>query len=72
MRRDSLLTHPGSCLTDGGHLMSHLRPSGRPKERLSLSYLSSFRGPPQWPHRRPLGHAVGGGRQELLGVIGRP
>jgi hypothetical protein len=26
--------------------MSHLRPSGRSQERLSLSYLSSFRGPP--------------------------
>src|SRR5665213_3933910 len=27
--------------------MSHLRPAGRSKGRLSLSYLSSFRGPPQ-------------------------
>jgi hypothetical protein len=27
--------------------MSHLRPIGRSKGRLSLSYLSSFRGPPQ-------------------------
>ena len=26
--------------------MSHPRPSGRSKGRLSLSYLSSFRGPP--------------------------
>src|SRR6202163_3061786 len=30
--------------------MSHLRPSGRSKGRLSLGYLSSFRGP---PHRLP-------------------
>src|SRR5207344_616284 len=29
--------------------MSHPRPSGRSKGRLSLSYLSSFRGPPQFP-----------------------
>ena len=29
-------------------VMSHLRPSGRSKGRLSLSYLSSFRGPPQY------------------------
>src|SRR5580698_3114785 len=28
-------------------VMSHLRPNGRSKGRLSLSYLSSFRGPPQ-------------------------
>src|SRR5665213_2376577 len=28
-------------------VMSHLRPVGRSQERLSLSYLSSFRGPPQ-------------------------
>src|SRR5271165_5579407 len=28
-------------------VMSHLRPTGRSKGRLSLSYLSSFRGPPQ-------------------------
>src|ERR1039458_5432042 len=28
-------------------VMSHLRPDGRSKGRLSLSYLSSFRGPPQ-------------------------
>jgi hypothetical protein len=27
--------------------MSHLRPTGRSKRGLSLSYLSSFRGPPQ-------------------------
>jgi len=35
--------------------MSHLRPTGRSKGRLSLSYLSNFRGPPQtslpWPER---------------------
>src|ERR1700722_10062951 len=28
-------------------VMSHLRPDGRSQERLSLSYLSSFRGPAQ-------------------------
>src|SRR6201747_438535 len=32
--------------------MSHLWPNGRPKLRLSLSYLSSFRGP---PHTAPVG-----------------
>jgi hypothetical protein len=28
-------------------VISHLRPAGRSQERLSLSYLSSFRGPAQ-------------------------
>jgi hypothetical protein len=36
-------------------VMSHLRPDGRSKGRLSLSYLSSFRGPPQdMPHWLPV------------------
>src|SRR5580658_105279 len=60
-------------------VMSHLRPVGRSQERLSLSCLSSFRGPPQTkatPLRRAAGvpadpgHGEGNRRRRVAGRDG--